>query len=106
MEQALARVPHCIVRAKERYGLDITIEELKALTRRCHDGEGHQKNAAVRTGRGHTILYNNRVLDCVWLPPRGDHNIYGTIVTIYPPGTLAKQVTFNDVRHMKKRYRR
>lgn len=97
--------PHCLDRARERYGIELTIAELKELTRRCRQGEGVQKNAPhMKTGaRAHMICFADKVVDCVWRPPNGDHNVDGFIVTILPAGTIARGVSWNDGKNTIKR---
>lgn len=99
--------PHALDRAKERYGIDLTIADLKEMTSRCRAGEGIQKNVAgLRQGaRAHMLCLANMVIDCVWRPPNGDHNVDGFIVTILPAGTLARQTTYVDTGHAIRRLR-
>ncbi len=96
--------PHCIVRARERYGLDISVDELKGLTLRCFKGEGYQPHVKGKyCARGHFLVYGSKVLECLWRPPSGDHNVHGVIVTIVPQATFHRWRGKEDFNQMMRR---
>ena len=68
--------PHAIVRAKERYGIDLSMADLRQLERRCAKGEGYCGGNQDGTSY-HSLVLFDRVLWCVYRETR--------IITIMPP---------------------
>lgn len=67
---------HCIERARERYGINLTQSDIRQIEARCEAGEGltgHAENGA----HYHLITFGDRVLWIVYKQ--------GQVVTINPP---------------------
>ena len=95
------KLPHCAVRAKERYGIDLSWADVHELRRRCQAGEGFTGDKQDGT-RFHTIVFAGAVLWVVYKPPGLSRHECGTVVTIMPP-TVATSVAQRDRRHMQRR---
>jgi len=73
---------HAAQRAFERYGIDLTLEQVREIARRCQKGEGREHT--VHGAQHHTIVHGDRVLHVVWRPPGEDRHEFGEVVTILP----------------------
>jgi len=77
-------VLHCVVRAKERYGIDLSIADVVRLSKRCLKGEGHTGGKPDGT-HFHVLIEQERVLWIVYRPPaNGSRHPHGTIITVMP----------------------
>ncbi|WP_428668097.1 hypothetical protein [Reyranella sp.] len=94
-------VPHCAVRAKERYGLDLTWDDVNAIANRCADGEGRTGGKPDGT-QFHMIIFADHVLWVVYKPGTVARNRRGMVVTIMPP-TVALSAVKNGCRHKARR---
>lgn len=98
--------PHAISRARERYGIELTVQDLNDLAKRCLAGEGLLET--VRRGiRYHALIWGERVLWLVYeLPPpdrvQGDSPRWGTIITVMPP-VVGQFKAGNDYERMVRR---
>lgn len=93
------KLPHCAVRAQERYGITLDSADVRALARRCHQGEGLMETKPDGSAY-HTLVVGERVL---WLVYRRDsRRPYGTVVTIMPPAA-GNYRSMRDHRFMNKR---
>lgn len=92
------KVPHCAIRAKERYGIDLTWDDVRELTKRCRKGEGH--TGTTRDGKQfHMIIFGARVLHVVYKPEKSDD---GIVLTIMPP-EIARVTAANSGRQAARR---
>jgi len=83
-------LPHAAVRAKERYGIDLSKGDIIDLAKRCYAGEGLMET--TRDGkRMHALIVGERVLWLVYLHPKGgrSYHQHGTVLTIMPPQIAA-----------------
>jgi hypothetical protein len=77
-------VLHCMVRAKERYGIDLSFSDVDRLARRCLKGEGHTGGKPDGT-QFHILIEQERVLWIVYRPPaHGGRTSNGKIITVMP----------------------
>lgn len=83
-------LPHAAVRAKERYGLDLSIDDIRALATRCLRGEGLFKTDPDG-GQHHTLILNDRVLWAVYRPPGNGRHPLGEVVTVLPAQNAANK---------------
>jgi hypothetical protein len=95
--------PHAISRARERYGIILTIADLACLAMRCRKREGHvetQENGRQR----HMIIWQERVLWVIWQPPPAGATSahWGAVVTVLPVAAAA-DTAWRHHKHMKKR---
>jgi len=78
-------LPHACVRAKERYGLDLSIDDLNTIARRCRAGEGRTESNQDGT-QFHLIVWSERVLWVVYRPPGPAVDLAdGVVLTVMPP---------------------
>lgn len=93
--------PHCIQRARERYGIDLSWRDLRQIEARCEAREGLTAKKPDGT-RYHLITFADQVLWIVY-KPAGTANIYGgRVVTIMPP-SAADALRSSDAKNMRKR---
>jgi hypothetical protein len=93
--------PHCITRARERYGIDLSWQDLRQIEARCDKGEGRTAKKPDGT-HFHLITFANQVLWIVFEPASVSRHGVGRVVTIMPPN-VAKVLTVNDAINMRKR---
>lgn len=102
-EPARARL-HVADRAWERYGIELSLADVIAITLRCKAGEGrtHSDPDGVQH---HAIIFNDHVLWMVYKPPTisGKHH-NGMLVTVMPPRVAAK-IRKDDFNHRARRLR-
>jgi hypothetical protein len=78
-------LPHCAVRAKQHYGIDLSWSDVGALVKRCKAGEGKMETCPDGT-TFHTLIFDNRMLWCVYRSrAAGASKHDGVILTIMPP---------------------
>lgn len=93
--------PHCIQRARERYGINLSWQDLLQIQARCEAGEG-------RTGKKqdgthfHMIPFENQVLWVVYKPAHVSRHGVGTVATIMP-SNVADALRAYDAQNMRKR---
>lgn len=92
---------HAAQRAKERYGIDLTLEEVRDIARRCQKGEGRERT--VHGGQHHSIVHGDRVLHVVWRPPDGTRHEFGEVVTILPVAAANAKVVFDGVHRIRRK---
>lgn len=86
------KVPHAIERALQRYGLKLTVADLRLIAFKCFDGYGRLKYMPNDTEK-HLISYMGKNLVVIYKPHFGTTNLAspfqspGTILTILPPGS-------------------
>jgi hypothetical protein len=99
MTTSLPPVAHAMQRAKERYGIDLSWADLRAMARRCKAGEG----LTGRKGASnyHTLILGERVLWLVYKAPT-PLEPDGVIVTIMPQA-IALHMNAADAQHIKRR---
>lgn len=95
------KVPHCAIRAKERYGIDLSWEDVEAISRRCLAGEG-RIGGNPDGAQFHMIIFGDRVLWVVYRPPALTNSKFGVVVTIMPP-KVAETAVKRDRRHQARR---
>jgi len=97
----MSGVPHAIIRAKERYNIDLKPKQLNKLAQRCQRGEGRM--ATFENGVSqHALIVGVQVLWVIYAPYRGWGPRWGTIVSVLPPAAGDRQ-SKNDHRRMKQR---
>lgn len=75
-------IPHAIQRAKERYGIDLSVDDLTGLSARCQAGEG--RTGGTEDGaQFHVLILRDRVLWLVYRRPVPPHK-FGSVVTVMP----------------------
>jgi hypothetical protein len=89
---------HAAVRAKERYGVDLALDDVKELARRCSTGEGYVADERHGTKR-HALVVGSRI---VWVIYRPDVHRDGIIVTVLPPESVSGTM-FQNASHRIKR---
>jgi hypothetical protein len=72
---------HAILRAKERYGLDLTRVDMAEISRLCEAGEGMFAETKVK-GKVFILRYRDKVV----IPLV---SAFGAIITFYPHGQYA-----------------
>lgn len=87
-------------RAKERYGIDLSWADLKAIGKRCKAGEGYT-DSKPDGSHYHVIILGDRVLWVVYRRP-SPFDPDGIVVTIMPPEIGGKLVA-RDSKHIKRR---
>lgn len=92
--------PHCAIRARERYGIDLTGDDVISISRRCLAGEG-RIGGNPDGARFHLIVFAERVLWVVYRPPSPD-SAEGAVVTIMPP-EIANVAVARDNEHRRRR---
>lgn len=93
--------PHCIQRARERYGINMSRKDLRAIEARCEAGEG--RTAKTQDGTHfHLITFADQVLWVVFEPAIVSRHGVGRVVTIMPP-EVAKALVVNDAINIRKR---
>jgi hypothetical protein len=75
---------HAQERAYERYGLVLSLNDLRDIARRCMEDEGIQETQDDGIQR-HVLIVGDRVLWVIYKPPNDCTHRYGHIVTITPP---------------------
>ena len=92
---------HAAERARERYGIELTFQDVLDFAKRCKRGEGYlmtERNGAQR----HTLIHCERVLWVVWMPPT-PLKPYGVVVTITPPNHSATKRVVSNASQQKLR---
>lgn len=97
---SLPPVAHAMQRAKERYGIDLSWADLKAIGMRCKAGEGFTDRKPDGS-HFHTIILGERVLWVVYRRPSALEPD-GVVVTIMPPEVGSKLVA-RDSKFIKRR---
>lgn len=88
--------PHAIQRAKERYNLDLTQEDIEYICKFCLAGNagpplltknifGELKNYSVHTGRIYRMEYKGQIIEPVIKKTKGKNEV--KCATINPPPT-------------------
>jgi len=95
-------VPHAAIRAKERYGLDLSLDDVRALAKRCLGGEGLTERQVDGSQR-HTLVVDDRVLWVIYWPPGGNRHHLGEIATVIPAGSAARKQCCRDFNHKFRR---
>lgn len=95
------KIPHCAIRAKERYGIDLTWDDIEAISKRCLAGEG-RIGGNPDGAQFHLIVFGERVLWTIWRPPAITNTKIGVIVTIMPP-EVATAAVKRDYKHQARR---
>lgn len=96
-------LPHACLRAKERYGLDLSIADLRVIARRCRAGEGRTESNQDGT-QFHLIVWGERVLWIVYRPPgRGVTLADGVVLTVMPPHVGSVASRHNERRAARRR---
>ena len=98
-DQQLQALPHAMIRAQERYGIELSWPEFEDISQRCLKGEGCTERLPDGKSR-HMIIFGERVLWVVF--HAGSREGRGAIVTIMPPEMGAKQ----SVRDSRQKFRR
>lgn len=99
------KLPHCAVRAQERYGITLNYLDIRAMAQRCQGGEGLMETKPDGV-RYHTLIVGERVLWLVYRTPEAaGRKPYGSIVTIMPPG-IGNYRAMRDNAFMRKRLNR
>lgn len=93
---------HAADRARERYGIDLTFDQVLELARRCKRGEGLLETQPSGIRR-HALVFGDRVLWAVYAPPT-EAKPDGVVITITPPASGAvDRSSANSVRHKLRR---
>lgn len=95
---------HAAQRASERYGIELSDRDLNGLAARCLAGEGLFRQKADGS-RFHTLVFGDRVLWIVYMPPGHANNTAlpgGTIVTIVPNRVGAMQAGWDRDQILKR----
>jgi hypothetical protein len=93
--------PHCIQRARERYGINLSWQDLRQIEARCEAREGLTAKKPDGT-RFHCITWGNQVLWIVFEPASVSRWGVGRVVTIMPPN-VADALRSSDAENMRKR---
>jgi hypothetical protein len=95
-------VPHCALRARQRYGIELSLADVGALARRCRGGEGRMETQPDGVSF-HGLIHGERMLWVVYRSPAaGSPHRDGTVITIMPPGVGASRA-HRDHAHMQRR---
>lgn len=94
---------HAAIRAMERYGVELTLEDIRWFARRCLKDEGLLETQADGAQR-HTLIHDGRVLWVVYRPPGEGRPKDGIVVTITPPSANTSIRT--TIADMKQKWRR
>lgn len=80
---------HAITRARERYGIELSKQDILVIGRRCGAGEGRQHLGASGNGETyHSIVWGDRVLWVVFRSKAaGARYDKGVVVSIVPART-------------------
>lgn len=104
MSEIRGSEPHAIIRARQRYGIELTVEDLISFARRCLKGEGRMETEE-RGSQHHALIWNTRVLWIIYAPPGlGRTGRWGTVVTVMPPH-VGDARSRQDHLHMRARKR-
>jgi hypothetical protein len=93
--------PHCITRARERYGIELSWQDLRQIEARCEAREGLTAKKPDGT-RFHCITFDKHVLWVVFEPAAVSWRGVGRVVTIMPPN-VADALRSSDAENMRKR---
>ena len=95
-------LPHCAVRARQRYGIELSLLDVRELAKRCRDGEGRMETKPDGVSF-HGLIHAERMLWLVYRSPAaGSTHLHGTVITIMPPGVGAYRA-HRDHAHMQRR---
>ena len=103
----LPPVAHAMQRAKERYGIDLSWQDLHAIAKRCKGGEGYT-HSKPDGSHFHVIVFGERVLWVVYKRP-SPLDPDGIVKTIMPPRVatvMNKRDAQQIARHRGRRARR
>jgi hypothetical protein len=102
MSALLRGLPHCAVRARQRYGIALSLQDVRKLARRCRSGEGRTETKPDGVSY-HGLIHTERLLWIVYRSPAaGSPHRHGTVITIMPPGVGAYRA-HRDHAHMQRR---
>ena len=76
-------IPHAAQRARERYGIVLSLTDLQDMSRRCLKGEGLLRRDDDGASH-HTLIVGERVLWVVYRPPGPGRHEHGEIATVMP----------------------
>lgn len=82
----MSGIPHAAIRARERYGINLSLFDIIDLAKRCYAGEGLVETIK-RDRQVHALVFKERVIWLVYIHPssgRSRHK-HGTVLTIMPP---------------------
>lgn len=95
--------PHAITRARERYGIDLTRDDLSAIGARCRQGEGLVETE--ESGRTHhLIVLGTTVVHVVAAPLKHHYHRRVDIITVMPADYANKRAR-RDHQHKIRRKR-
>lgn len=94
---------HCVDRAFERYGIELSWDDFMDIKRRCRVGEGRME-VGPRGQQTHALVIGERVLWVVFLPGDFSRDGRDAVLTICPPG-MGQRVARRDFRHIQRRER-
>jgi hypothetical protein len=98
------RLPHCAVRAQERYGITLTRRDVEDIAKRCMAGEGKAETKPDGT-QYHVLIVGDRVLWLVYrAPSAGGPRPFGTVITVMPP-SVANTRIWRDLQFKNRRVR-
>lgn len=78
--------PHAITRARERYGLDLTVDDLAEISRLCLSGAGIKVDA-FKPGWGTIYALRFKGENIVPLI-----SAEGTVISIFPPNAMRNRI--------------
>jgi len=90
--------PHAITRARERYNVDLSIDDLQGLEQSIIDGDAVRVDTDVKTGCYiYLVQHESTVMRCVVLPE------YDRIVTFLPIDHQVKKQQYEKPNFQRKR---
>ena len=92
---------HAMERARERYGIELTFNDILQMSRRCAKGEGRTETTESGTTH-HTLIVGDRVLWVIYKHAALVGNADGRILTVLPAGAAIGRA-IRDVQHMNRR---
>lgn len=104
----IRKIPHAIVRARQRYGLKLSTDDLRVIALQC--AEGSCRLAYLPNGRErHLVEVHGRALVVVYRPHLGvsslntPHQGAGSIITILPRESVIAGAARSPASHFKSR---
>jgi hypothetical protein len=98
----MSGLPHCALRARQRYGIALSLADVVDLARRCRAGEGRMETKPDGISF-HGLIVGERLLWIVYRSPAaGSRHEHGSVITIMPPD-VGRYRAHRDYDHMRRR---